>query len=279
MTETNTSSGRADLHLHSHFSDGTCSPTELVHMAAAAGLTAISLTDHDTVAGTDEAAAAGREAGVTVIPGVELSVSYGSQEIHILGYGIDTRSRILRETLERLAAERVERMEKMILRLQRAGVPAVFEEVRILAGGNILSRLHLANYLLEKGFVASREESFERYIGNGGPAYVRRRHLNLKGAISLIVSSGGLPVLAHPVQTRRDDIIEYLVRLGIRGIEAYYPRHTAGETARYEKICRRYGLVATGGSDFHGEGKPEVVMGAATTPPRELSSLLNHLGL
>lgn len=277
MTEMDTNGGRGDLHLHSRYSDGTCTPAELVHMAAAAGLAAISLTDHDTVAGTDEAVAESREAGVAVIPGVELSVSYDSQEIHILGYGIDTRSRILRETLERLAAERVERMEKMIERLRRSGVPAEFEEVRTLAGGNILSRLHLANYLLKKGFVASREESFERYIGNGGPAYVRRRHLNLKGAINLIVSSGGLPVLAHPVQTGRDDLIEYLVRLGIRGVEAYYPRHTPGETARYEKICRRYGLVATGGSDFHGAGKPEVVMGAATTPPGELKRLLVHL--
>jgi hypothetical protein len=170
-------------------------------------------------------------------------------------------------------------MEKMVQRLRRHGVPADFEEVRSMAGGTILSRLHLATYLFEKKFVGSRDEAFQRYIGNGGPAYVRRRHLNLKAALDLIIGSGGLPVLAHPALTRRDDLIEYLVRLGVRGIEVYYPRHSFSDISRYQKICRKYGLVATGGSDFHGGAKPDIELGAFLTPPDELSRLLRYLGI
>jgi predicted metal-dependent phosphoesterase TrpH len=170
-------------------------------------------------------------------------------------------------------------MEKMVGRLRRLGVPADFEEVRSMAGGTILSRLHLATYLFEKNFVQSRDEAFQRYIGNGGPAYVRRRLLNLKAALDLIIGSRGFPVLAHPAATRRDDLIEYLVRLGVRGIEVYYPRHSFSDVSRYLKICRKYGLVATGGSDFHGGAKPDVLLGESLTPPGELSRLLKYLGL
>jgi len=268
-----------DLHLHSCHSDGSLTPAEIITMAGHRGLSALSLTDHDTIAGLEEAGEESRKAGITFIPGIELGINYGQSEIHLLGYGIDTRIRRLRETLDRLATERFERMEKMVGRLRRQGVPADFEEVRSMAGGNILSRLHLATYLFEKKFVQSRDEAFQRYIGNGGPAYVRRRHLNLKAALDLIIGSGGFPVLAHPALTRRDDLIEYLVRLGVRGIEVYYPRHSFGDVSRYLKICRRYGLVATGGSDFHGGAKPDILLGESLTPPGELSRLLKYLGL
>jgi predicted metal-dependent phosphoesterase TrpH len=271
--------GGADLHLHSLHSDGSLAPAEILAMAGARGLAALSLTDHDTIAGLEEAAEESRKAGITFIPGIELGVTYGHSEIHLLGYGIDPRSRRLRETLDQLAAERFDRMEKMVQRLRRHGVPADFEEVRSMAGGTILSRLHLATYLYEKKFVGSRDEAFQRYIGNGGPAYVRRRHLNLKAALDLIIGSGGFPVLAHPALTRRDDLIEYLVRLGVRGIEVYYPRHSFSDISHYRKICRKYGLVATGGSDFHGGAKPDIELGASLTPPDELSRLLRYLGI
>jgi len=272
-------SARCDLHLHSRYSDGTLSPAELVALAVESGLHALSITDHDTIAGLEDGREACREAGILFIPGVELSVGYGNGEIHILGYGINTRSKMLRGTLDRLAAEREDRMIKMVERLRSSGIPAVFEDVRALAGGNILSRLHLATYLADNGFAASRDDAFQRHIGNGRPAFVRRRLLTLKDAIDLIVGNGGFPVLAHPALTRRDDLIEYLVRLGIRGIEVYYPKHSPGDTARYEKICLKYGLIATGGSDFHGEGKPETALGAALTPPAQLQRVLKLIPL
>jgi len=276
-TERSPGEVRADLHLHSRFSDGTLTPAEIVRQAKGAGLSVISLTDHDTVAGLEEARTESLSRGLVFIPGVELGVSYGRSEIHILGYGVDPTSRSLRDTLDRLAAERVVRMEKMVGRLQSCGLPADFEEVRMLAGGNILSRLHLATYLLEKKIVQSRDEAFERYIGDGKPAHVRRRHLTLKAAIELILGCGGFPVLAHPALTRRDDLIEYLVRLGVRGLEVYYPRHSPGDVSRYEKICNRFGLVATGGSDFHGSNKADIVMGASLTPPKEIDRLARYI--
>ncbi len=268
---------RGDLHLHSRFSDGTLTPEEIAREAKRAGMHTISLTDHDTMAGVPEARKACREAGVHFISGVELSVGYGNTEIHLLGYGLDSGGRSFRDTLDMLAAEREERMEKMVRRLNTLGVAALIEEVRAGAGGKILSRLHLATYLAKKGFVKSRQEAFTRYIGNGKPAYVRRRRLTLKESIDLIIGAGGLPVLAHPAMTRRDDLIEYLVRLGIRGLEVYYPMHSPGDVARYQKICRRFDLIATGGSDFHGADKPDISIGMASTPPDELEKLLRAL--
>jgi predicted metal-dependent phosphoesterase TrpH len=135
----------------------------------------------------------------------------------------------------------------------------------------------LATYLAQKGITSSREEAFDRYIGNGKPAFVRRSRLTLKAAMELIVGTGGLAVLAHPGLTGRDDLIEYLVRIGIGGIEAYYPWHSPGDTARYLKICQRFDLVATGGSDYHGEAKPKSPLGASVTPPDQLERLLRRI--
>jgi predicted metal-dependent phosphoesterase TrpH len=272
-------SARCDLHLHSSFSDGTLSPAEIVDLARARGVNALSLTDHDTVAGLEEARSACRDAAILFIPGVELSVGYGNGEIHLLAYGMDIRSKSLRETLDRLAAERVRRMERMVELLQGMGVKAEFDGIKALAGGNILSRLHLATYLAREGFAASRDDAFARYIGNGKPAFVRRRILTLPSALELVVGTGGVAVLAHPALTRRDDLIEYLVRIGIRGLEAYYPKHSPGDTARYLKLCRRYDLLATGGSDYHGAGKPESPLGATLTPPDQLERLLKSIRL
>ena len=272
-------SARCDLHLHSRYSDGSHSPAEIIDLARAQGINALSLTDHDTVAGLDEARSACRDAGILFIPGIELSVGYGNGEIHLLAYGMDSRDRALRETLDRLAAERFRRMERMVELLHGIGIKAVFDDIEALAGGNILSRLHLATYLAQEGFVSSRDEAFARYIGNGKPAFVRRRILTLKSALELVAGTGGITVLAHPALTRRDDLIEYLVRIGIRGLEAYYPKHSPGDTSRYLKTCRRYDLLATGGSDYHGDGKPETPLGAAVTPPDQLEKLLRAIRL
>jgi predicted metal-dependent phosphoesterase TrpH len=269
--------GGADLHLHSIYSDGTDHPAALARQAKDAGLQVISLTDHDSVQGIVEARDACRTLGLTFIPGIELSVGIGDDEIHILGYGIEARLKTLHRTVEQLASERVQRMEQMVAALRRLGVAISFEDVRAVAGGQVIGRLHLATALADKGLVPDRNTAFQRYIGSGKPAYVRRSLLTLREAIDLIREAGGVAVMAHPGLTRRDDLIEYLVRLGVRGLEVHYPKHDFVDVARYQKICAKFDLVATGGSDYHGDAKAATSIGASVTPPRELDKLLKYI--
>lgn len=266
-----------DLHLHSACSDGALPPSDLVLRAKGAGVSVLALTDHDSVHGIPEAREACREHGIAFIPGIELGVGVGEDEIHILGYGIDARGRSLQHTLGLLAGERLDRMEKMLAALARQGVALTLEDVRAVAGGGIVGRLHLASALVHAGHVADVGEAFRRWIGSGRPAYVRRRLLNLREAIDLIREAGGVPVMAHPGLTRRDELIEYLVRLGIRGLEVYYPRHDFVDISRYRKLCARFDLFATGGSDFHGIGKDEFPPGCSSTPIEEFDKLLQYI--
>ena len=268
-----------DLHLHSAHSDGKLAPAELVRRAKAAGVAALALTDHDSVRGIPEAREACRDEGIVFIPGIELGVGVGDDEIHLLGYGIDAKGRSLQHTLDLLAGERLDRMEKMIAALGRQGVEIGLDAVRAETGGGIIGRLHLAAALVRAGHAADLNEAFRRWIGAGRPAYVRRQLLNLREAIDLIRDAGGVPVLAHPGVTRRDELIEYLVRLGVRGLEVYYPKHDFADVSRYRKVCAKFELFATGGSDFHGAGKDEPGIGAGSTPPEEFSKLLKYITL
>ncbi|HEY5999226.1 MAG TPA: PHP domain-containing protein [bacterium] len=269
----------ADLHLHSCHSDGKLAPAELVRRAKAAGVAALALTDHDSVRGIPEAREACREAGILFVPGIELGVGVGDDEIHLLGYGIDAKGRTLQNTLDLLAGERLDRMEKMLAALERHGVGVTLDDVRAETGGGIVGRLHLAAALVRLGRVADLGEAFRRWIGAGRPAYVRRQLLNMREAIDLIREAGGVPVLAHPGVTRRDELIEYLIRLGVRGLEVYYPRHDFADVSRYRKVCAKFDLIATGGSDFHGAGKDEAGIGSTSTPPEELKKLLRFVSL
>ena len=264
-----------DLHLHSAHSDGRLSPAELVRRAKAAGVTALALTDHDCVRGIAEAREACREEGIAFVAGIELGVGVGEDEVHLLGYGIDAKGRTLQHTLDLLAGERLDRMEKMLAALARQGVTVTLDQVRAETGGGIIGRLHLAAALVRAGHAADLNEAFRRWIGAGRPAYVRRSLLNLREAIDLIREAGGVPVLAHPGVTRRDELIEYLVRLGVRGLEVYYPKHDFVDVSRYRKMCAKFDLIATGGSDFHGTGKDDPPPGAASTPPEEFYKLMN----
>jgi len=268
-----------DLHLHSAHSDGRLAPAELVRRAKEAGLAALALTDHDSVRGIAEAREACREEGILFVPGIELGVGVGEDEVHLLGYGIDAKGRTLQHTLDLLAGERLDRMEKMLAALGRLGVTVTLDEVRAETGGGIVGRLHLAAALVRGGHVADLNEAFRRWIGAGRPAYVRRQLLNLREAIDLIREAGGVPVLAHPGVTRRDELIEYLVRLGVRGLEVYYPKHAFVDISRYRKMCAKFDLIATGGSDFHGTGKDDPLLGSSSTPPDEFSKLLNSMHL
>jgi hypothetical protein len=268
-----------DLHLHSIHSDGKLAPAELVRRAKEAGVAALALTDHDSVRGVAEAREICRLEGITFVPGVELGVGVGEDEIHLLGYGIDAKGRTLQHTLDLLAGERLDRMEKMLGALERQGVSLTLDQVRAETGGGIVGRLHLAAALVRTGHAGDLNEAFRRWIGSGRPAYVRRHLLNLREAIDLIREAGGIPVLAHPGVTRRDELIEYLVRLGVRGLEVYYPKHDFADVSRYRKMCAKFDLIATGGSDFHGAGKDEPGIGSSSTPPDEFMKMLNSLNL
>jgi hypothetical protein len=266
-----------DLHLHSSYSDGALSPAELVARAREAGVAVLALTDHDCVRGVPEAREACREHGVTFIPGVELGVGLGADDIHILGYGIDARSRALQAVLDRLASERLDRMERMLAALKRLGVAVTLEQVQAETGGGVVGRLHLASTLLRLGHVSSHAEAFQRWIGSGRPAYVPRRMLSLREAIDVVQENGGVAVMGHPGLTRRDELIEYLVRLGIRGLEVYHPKHDYVDVARYLKMCAKFDLFATGGSDYHGVGPSESLPGSASTPVDHYFRMLTFL--
>ena len=245
-------SGRVDLHLHSTASDGTCTPTELVQLALAKGLRGIALTDHDTTEGIAEFLIAAQPTGLTPIPGVEISTDVtGDREIHILGYQLDYGDERLQERLGKLRQSRRARLHKMLDLLAKTGCPLSLAEVSSVAEGSI-GRPHIAQALVNAGYVDSVESAFRRYIGWGAPAYVARPKLSPKDAIRLIAKAGGAPVLAHPLR-----VIEYiptLVQAGLVGLEVYYLGYFQPETHFLAGLARKHKLMATGGSDFHGPG-------------------------
>ncbi|HWI54590.1 MAG TPA: PHP domain-containing protein [Desulfobacteria bacterium] len=255
-----------DLHVHSTASDGTMTPRELVFHAAARGLKAVALTDHDTVDGIAEAEAAGREAGIEVIPGVEIGVDYFG-EMHILGYFINYSDPVLVEGLKKARSYRDERNPKMVEKLRELGFDVTMEEITDASEGKVIGRPHFAAVLVKKGYVRDTAEAFERYLGAGKAAYVKKDRLTPRQGIELIASSGGVPVLAHPKYLRigdgqdLDGLVKELVSYGLRGMEVYYSEHSPEETGRFYKVAADNNLIITGGTDFHGSHKPEIEIG------------------
>lgn len=247
---------RADLHIHTYYSDGTQSPAEVVSEAAACGLAAIAITDHDTLDGVAEAVTAGQSLGVEVITGVELSSDFSGKDIHILGYLFGLSDNPLLEKLSLIQSGRVERMRKMIDKLISLGIKDIsFDEVSGQVHSDAVGRLHLAKLLVQKGHVASLDMAFTRYLGEGAQAYFPKYQQTPYEAIRLIKDSGGLAVLAHPMLTRKDELIRGMVAAGLDGIECYYPNCSPAVTGFYLNLTAKYGLLATGGSDAHGRGK------------------------
>jgi 3',5'-nucleoside bisphosphate phosphatase len=250
-------SARADLHTHTHASDGTGAPADNVRLAQEAGLAAIAITDHDTVAGIEEALAAGEQLGVQVVPGVELSTVAEGIDIHILGYWIDWRNE---RWLERLSTQRDTRDVRnamIIAKLCELGMPITMDEVLEEAGrgghgDRAIGRPHLAGVLLRKGYVATMAEAFDRYLGSDGAAYVNPPRLSPFDALTWIREAGGAAVIAHPGLYDRDALVERLLEAGADGIEVFHSDHGAEEEERYGELARRYGVIATGGSDYHG---------------------------
>jgi len=246
-----------DLHVHTTASDGALSPREVVRRARELGLKAIAITDHDTIEGIEEALDEGRKAGVEVVPGVELSIDFPRGTCHLLGYFIDPQDPKLRDTLLIVQKAREERNWKMLERLKALGFELTMEEVKAFSRDGQICRPHFALAMVKRGYVASVEEAFERYLKKGGPAYVEKFKLSPKKAVAVIREAGGLPVLAHPytLEMSEDDLRAFtrkLKEIGLEGIEVYYPDHTPELVDLYLALARELDLVPTGGTDFHG---------------------------
>lgn len=257
-----------DLHTHSLVSDGSDTPAEIVQNAAELGLGAVALTDHDTMAGVDEALATGRRLGLLVIPGVELSVESPSGPIHLLGYGvaIDPQSELC-AMMDKIVNSRGDRNRLIVDRLRSFGYKISFDDVEAQAiGGDIIGRPHIAKAMVGKGIVHSLDAAFSGYLRAGGRAYVDRYRPTSALAIRLIHENGGVAVLAHPgfckhISVTPVQLVDILRPDGIDGVECYYTYHTADLTKRLLERCKKYGLFPTGGSDYHGTTKPNVELG------------------
>lgn len=255
-----------DLHTHSTFSDGTYTPEELVGICAEAGLTAVALTDHDTVAGIPRFMAACAEAGIKGIEGVEISADVGKGGMHMLGYCIDPASESLEALLVRIREGRSIRNLEILENLNRAGLELTYEEVQSFAGENLVGRPHFAQAMQARGYVKSKNEAFGRYLARGQKGYADRFRLSPEDSISAIKGAGGLAVLAHPFTldlagTMQESFIAELASYGLDGIEVYYSEHNPTQVDVYRDLAQKHGLLLTGGSDFHGEINPAISPG------------------
>ncbi len=264
---------RIDLHIHSTASDGTLSPPELLHLAQNLNLGAIAITDHDTLDGSKEALGYGIPPSIKFLTGIEISATPPPSfscpgSFHILGYGFDMDDPVLNRSLSRLKASRKSRNPRILELLSKMGIELTLNEVRDLAGDSQLGRPHIAQLMVKKGFVRSIDEAFDKYLGKGKPAYVDRFRFDCEKTIQTILDAGGIPVLAHPFLLNMNDekifdgLMAVLTEMGLRGLEVYFPEHTADLVDYYTRIANRYNLLMTGGTDFHGDVKPEIKMGS-----------------
>ncbi|MBU1726329.1 MAG: PHP domain-containing protein [Candidatus Omnitrophica bacterium] len=263
----------ADLHLHTVFSDGTYTPSGLIKAASEAGLSAISVVDHDTVAGLEPCIEIGMPRGIEVLPGIELTSEYEGLEIHILGYLIDYRNNNLIKQLAILKETRIKRIYEIAAKLKELGVILKPQTVFDLAKEGTVGRLHVARAMLQEKLVGSIYEAFQKYIGDRSPAYVLGFRLSPLEAVKLIKNAGGIPVLAHPYSLRNDDLIPKFAEFGIMGLEIFYPEHSQGMINLYLDIAKKYELLVTGGSDCHGDAKPDVKIGSIKLPYELVESL------
>ena len=258
-----------DLHVHTTASDGAMSPSEMVRYARAKGLQAIAITDHDTIGGLDEAVSEGERIGIEVIPGIEISAEHSPGSMHLLGYFFDRHHPMLNERLSYLQKARAERNPKIAQKLSDLGIRVTYDEVVRASGGGQVGRPHFAQVLLEKGYVKSFQEAFDRFLKKGAQAYVDKVRFSPKEAMRFIGEAKGVVVLAHPNTlgmkgyAELERLIFELVELGLNGVEVHYPEHSALETAQYKALAERLGLVITGGTDYHGleENKLDIGVG------------------
>lgn len=260
-----------DLHVHSNASDGTLTPSQVVELATKQNLSAIALTDHDTLRGLNEAKIAAENArkkglDIEVIPGVELSVAYKEKDIHILGLYVNENDKNLNNILDKAVQARNGRNQKMVDNLRKAGIDITVEQLIEEAGDAVITRAHFAKFLTEHGYTKNKEEAFQTYLSPATPYYVPRNFLAPEFALSLIHEAGGIAVLAHPLLYHYsleevEELVKYLVGLGLDGIETIYPLNENDDEGNIRKLAERYGLLITGGSDFHGANKPKIQLG------------------
>ena len=263
-----------DLHLHTQFSDGTETPARVVELAKAAGLAAIAITDHDNTEAFAVAKPLAEQAGIELLPGIEMSASAEGEEVHVLGFLMDLQHAGLVKHLAEQQARRVGRVFEMVKRLAVAGVSISAEEVLHLAGEGTVGRPHVARVLMKHGYVSSTQEAFAKYIGPNNPGFVPGSPLLPARVISVIRDAGGVPVLAHPIYLKRDDLIERFVSEGLAGLEVYHSSHTPDQVRHYAQMADRLHLLRTGGSDFHGEASKEgVAVGMVKAPYKLLEEM------
>jgi predicted metal-dependent phosphoesterase TrpH len=272
------SAGRADLHAHTTHSDGALTPYELVNKAKQAGLTTLSITDHDNVGALDEAMEWGKSVGVEVVPGLELSVSVGEKDVHILAYFFDHKDQTLLEYLSFFRRERLKRAERIVEKLNKINVPIKMEAVLEQAGIGSVGRPHIANALLDGGMIESYHEAFEKYIGTGGPAFEKKYQVNPEEALRLINGAGGLSFLAHPGKYTTELELSQLIKLGLDGIEVVHPSHDEKLQEYYRGLVNHYFLLESGGSDFHGGKKSDNhTFGIFTVPMHVVETMRSRL--
>jgi len=261
-----------DLHIHSTASDGSLTPAEIINRAQRLNLAAIAITDHDSIYGSKEALQAGIPPSLKFLTGVEISAAHppffpGSGSFHILGYCIRLDNQALNQALNRLREARKNRNPKIIKRLNELGLKISLEDVNPTIAHGQLGRPHIAQVMIKKGFVKSMDEAFDKFLGAGKPAYVDKNRIGCEETIKMIRDAGGVPVLAHPALLNINDdfqleeLIQNLIKIGMRGIEVYYPEHSPEQMQRYRELANKYNLLITGGTDFHGSITPKIEMG------------------
>lgn len=256
---------KTDLHVHTNQSDGTYSPAEVVKLAKDAGLSAIAITDHDTHLGYREAVRAGEELGLEVVPGIEISTKFHAS-VHILGYFIDVNCESLQSLLDWIIQDRASRNGKMAALMAADGLPISYDRM-IERFGKVIGRPHFGRLLIELGLAKDMNDAFDRFIEKGQKYYLPRNILPIGRAIEIIREAGGVPVLAHPFQYRLDDaglreLIECCISHGLQGMECYYSGYSAEQSAYLTALAKEYGLLVTGGSDFHGKNKTHISLGS-----------------
>lgn len=256
-----------DLHLHTTASDGLLAPEEVVERAHKLGMKFLSITDHDTVQGLVPAQNRAKVLGLELIPGVEISTEMDEIEIHILGYFFDFQDSDLLKVLNKLDSSRSQRAQYMVEKLNKLGFELSIDKVRSISGNGVVGRLHIARAMMDLGYIRNIQEAFQKYIGYKKIAYVERYKLSIQDTIEIILKTGGLPVLAHPILIKRDDLIPKLVKVGLQGIEVYHTDHNFYYVNHYLQIAKTYNLIITGGSDCHGPlYKNKTLMGKINIP-------------
>lgn len=273
------SNGYADLHIHTKASDSTFSAEQVLELAKSSGLQAIGITDHDTVDGLARAVEIAPNYGVEIIPGVELSAEEDNTEIHILGYFMDWRNTDFKKRLDELKESRLERAKEIVGKLSALGLDLKIEAILNLTESyTAVGRLHIARAMKLAGFVSSIPEAFRKYLGQNGPAYVKKQFLSPFEAANLIKNAGGIPVLAHPGVLNNYILIEKVLQSGMQGIEVYHTEHSSATVLKLKELASQYKLLITGGSDDHGAGKSKIYLGSILIPYEYVEKMKLFLG-